>query len=282
MVSSKFRTGVGIREFLEHYLLVLLDEGPSSKRRMMGLILERSSDNENYRPGSALSVADEDIDWAIDLLLQRDCIKSIEEGGGFEIADKGKKALEEADRQKQKIGCLKEDATRKLISLLDPSPPKKYVLDVGTGDGYLAFKVAEAGFKVLGIDSGDFDYSKESVQKAIENIGGRSNIEFQVANVKELTDFQDTFDYVVASQAVHCMKDQAGCIEAIYGLLRKNGEFVCSDLSVGLAGFLHHGFHAFLALSKEEWLSILAQCGYVDVKVYDVHDFCVVEGRRPP
>jgi len=44
---------------------------------------------------------------------------------------------------------------------------------------------------------------------------------------------------------------------------------------------LHHGFHSFLALSREEWFEILEKCGYINVKVHDVNDFCVAEGQKP-
>lgn len=288
MVSLKERIGTGIREFLEYYLLVILNEGISSegsetktKQRMKELILERSSDNNNFRQGGALLVADCEIDVVIKKLLQRKCIKNYAYSDTFEIADKGKKTLEEYNNLKEQTSGSKDEATQKLISLLDPSPPKKYVLDVGTGEGYLAFRIAEAGFKVLGIDSGNYDYSKDSIKKAIEKKERKSDIEFKVADVKNLTDMENSFDYVVSSQAVHCMKDQKGCISAIYSLLKTGGKFICSDLSISLLGFLHHGFHSFLALSEEEWKSFLEKCGYINVKIHSVDDFCVVEGEKP-
>ena len=280
MASSKGRTGAGIREFLEYYLLVLFNEGTATKQKMVELILERSSDNNDYRPGGALLVADQEVDSTVSLLLQRSWIKTTEKGDAFEITGEGRKRLEKVDKLKEQTSGSKEEATQKLISLLDPSPPKKYVLDVGTGEGYLAFKLAEAGFKVLGIDSSEFDYSKDSIQEAMGKLRGGNNIAFRVADVKKLTGFQEPFDYVVSSQALHCMKDQEGCMEAITRLLKKGGTFVCSDFSVGLLGFLHHGFHCFLALSKEEWLEMLPQCGYPNVSIHEVHDFCVVEGQK--
>jgi ubiquinone/menaquinone biosynthesis C-methylase UbiE len=157
------------------------------------------------------------------------------------------------------------------------------VLDVGTGEGYLAFKLAEAGFKVLGIDSGDFGYSKDSIQKAIEKTNGAKDydVEFRVADVKKLADMENAFDYVVASQALHCMKDQRGCLEAIHRLLKPGGKFISADLLIGLRGFFAHGFHCFLALSKEEWVQTLLECGYMNVNVHEVSDFCVVEAQKP-
>ena len=281
MVSSEGRTGVGVREFLEYYLLAILNEGASTKQKMKELILERSSGNNDFRKGSALLVADCEIDQVIHKLLKIERVETIDNGNTFEITDEGRKSLEESNKIKEQTGSSKEEATQKLISLLDPFPPKKYVLDVGTGEGYLAFKVAEAGFKVLGIDSSDYDYSKDSIQKAIEKLGNKSDIEFRVADVRNLTNMENTFDYVVSNQAVHCMRDQGGCVEAIYSLLKGGGKFVCSDLSIGLLGFLHHGVHSLLALSEEDWFEILKKCGYINVKIHNVNDFCVVEGQKP-
>ena len=283
MNISDGRTGNGIWEFLEYYILVILNEGASTKEKITEVIRERSSDNVQYRPGSALRVADEEVERAVAVLLKRNSIRKSDDEEPFEITDAGKKALEEANAVKEKTSGSKEEAVEKLISLLDPCTPQKYILDVGTGEGYLAFKLAEAGFKVLGIDSSDFGYSKDSIQKATGRINGEKNhdIEFRVADVKSLADMENTFDYVVASQAVHCMKDQSGCLEAIYRLLKPGGKFISADFSVGLRGFFAHGFHCFLALSKEEWEQTLARYGYTNVNIHEVNDYCVVEAQKP-
>lgn len=278
-----YRSGDGIRKFLEYYVLVVLDEGASTKGKIVKVIQERSSDNTQYRPGSALRVADEEVGRTIAVLLRRKSTRRSDDEEIYEITDAGKKVLEEANAVKEKTTGSKEEAVEKLVSLLDPCPPEKYVLDVGTGEGYLSFKLAEAGFKVLGIDSSDFDYSKDSVHKASEKINGEKSydIEFRVADVKELEGMENTFDYVVASQAVHCMKDQSGCLEAIYCLLKPGGRFISADFLIGLRGFFAHGFHCFLALSKEEWEQTLLECGYTNVKAYEVNDYCVVEAQKP-
>jgi len=291
MSISEGRSGDGISEFLEYYIMVILSEGASAKEKIVEVIQERSSDNTHYRPGSALRVADEEIEKTIAALLRRDSIRRSDDLGSpstrkeetYRITGAGKKALEKANAIKVKTSGSKEKAVEKLTSLLHPHPPEKYVLDVGTGKGYLAFKLAEAGFKVLGIDSSDFGYSKDSIQKATEKIDGEKNydVEFRVADVKELADMENMFDYVVASQAVHCMKDQSGCLEAIYHLLKPGGRFISADFLIGLCGFFAHGFHCFLALSKEEWEQTLMECGYTDVNLYEVNDYCVVEAQKP-
>jgi ubiquinone/menaquinone biosynthesis C-methylase UbiE len=102
-----------------------------------------------------------------------------------------------------------------------------------------------------------------------------------VADVKELAGMENAFDYVVASQAVHCMRDQSGCLEAIYHVLKPGGRFISADFLIGLPGFFAHGFHCFLALSKEEWEQNLLECGYANAKTYEVNDYCVVEAQKP-
>lgn len=278
-----YRSGDGISEFLEYYILVVLDEGASTKGKIAEVIQERSFDNTKHRPESALRVADEELQRAVDVMLNRGCIKRSDGEETYEITDAGKKALEEANAVKEKTTGSKGEAVEKLTSLLDPCPPEKYVLDVGTGEGYLAFKLAEVGFKVLGIDSSDFNYSKDSIQKATEKIDVEKNydVEFRVADVKELAGMENTFDYVVASQAVHCMKDQGGCLEAMYCLLKPGGRFISADFLIGLPGFFAHGFHCFLALSKEEWRETLLGCGYTNIKAYEVNDYCIVEAQKP-
>jgi hypothetical protein len=57
MNISVGRSGIGIREFVEYYTLVILNEGTSTKEKIIEVIQERSSDNLNYRPGSALRIA---------------------------------------------------------------------------------------------------------------------------------------------------------------------------------------------------------------------------------
>jgi len=73
--ASDGRAGNGIREFLEYYILVILDEGASTQGKIIGIIQERSSDNTQYRPGSTLQVADEEVEGTVAMLLREKCIK---------------------------------------------------------------------------------------------------------------------------------------------------------------------------------------------------------------
>jgi len=283
MVSPEARSAVGIRKFLEYYILAVLNEGSATGEEIIETIEQNSADNKKYRPEGTLRIAEIDLKQVIQTLVRRHLVKSDEQGEYFTLTDKGNEAFQRMGKRKKLAKNSKEEATARLISILVKEAGKgakeKYVLDVGTGEGYLAFKLADARFKVLGIDSGGFEYSRNTIKEATRKARGNSNLDFRKVDVDELG-LKEAFDCVVSSQAVHCMKDQKRSICAIYRLLKKGGLFVSSDLRVGLRGFFLHGFHSFLALSKEEWTEILSSCGYVNIKMHEVNDFCVVEARR--
>jgi len=134
----------------------------------------------------------------------------------------------------------------------------------------------------VGIDSGSFDYSKDSIKTARQEAEAKGTpVEFKETSVAGLRRRRARFNYVVASQAVHCMRDQSGCIKAIHDLLKPGGTFLCMDLRVGLRGFLEHSWHAFLALSEEEWAGLLPKCGFEDPAFRRVGGYLVVKARRP-
>ncbi|MBE9566247.1 MAG: class I SAM-dependent methyltransferase, partial [Proteobacteria bacterium] len=101
----------------------------------------------------------------------------------------------------------KQRAASKLIARLKEAPRGSKVLDVGTGEGFLARRLAKRGFRVLGIDSGAFEYSEDSIEKARQGVGSdNGRLEFRKAEVTRLRRPPGGYDFVVASQAVHCMK----------------------------------------------------------------------------
>ena len=275
------RIGRGIYAFLEDYVLVMLDEAQATPQQMIATIRERSAGNDDYRDGSALEISPRQMNCVLSRLQREGCVRTARELDLYRVTTKGKRQLERAEGLKQQTGVDKDEAADKLISLLGPPPPPKKVLDVGTGGGYLALKLAEAGFEVMAIDSEEFDYSKDSIKRAMEAARERQcAVEFRRADVRRLRR-RNAFDYVVASQAVHCMQDPAASLKAIHRLLEPAGKFVCLDLAVGLLGFLHHGFHSFLALSTEEWRRQLRQCGFERVRIHDLDDFCIVQASKP-
>jgi len=274
------RAGPSIREFLQYYLLVLLAEGPQTKREMVRQIRERSADNRAYRPTGVLWPASSEMQVVLDKLAADGLIELLPGGQRWQITASGKKAITKYEEQKQESGG-KEKAAEKLTELLGAASSDSRVLDVGTGSGFLALKLAERGFQVLGIDSGSFDYSKDSIQEAQQQAASQGgDVEFRQADIRELAEPDNSFDYVVSSQAMHCMENQRECLQAIRRLLKPGGRFLCIDFSVGLQGFLKHGFHCYLAISREEWVELLLECGFGNIRMYEMDDYLVVESEK--
>jgi len=220
------------------------------------------------------------MDRVLDELAAEKFIRLAHDGRRRQITASGKKAIARYEEQKQESEG-KERAAEKLIELLEPASPDACVLDVGTGEGFLALKLAERGFRVLGIDSGSFDYSKDSIQEAQQQAASQGgNVEFRQADIRWLAEPDNSFDYVVSSQAVHCMENQRECLQAIHRLLKPGGRFLCIDCLVGLRGFLSHGFHGFLAISREEWVELLLDVGFGNIRMYEMDDYVLIESEK--
>jgi len=274
------RSGPSIREFLQYYLLVLLAEKAQTKQQLVREIKERSADNRLYRPTGVLWPASSEMDRVLDELAAEELVGLPGNGQRWRITASGKKAIARYEEQKQESEG-REKGAEKLIELLGVASPDIRVLDVGTGGGFLALKLAERGFRVLGIDSGSFDYSKDSIREAQQQAASQGgDVEFRQADIRELAEPDSSFDYVVSSQAIHCMAAPRECLQAIYRLLKPGGRFLCTDFLVGLRGFLAHGFHCFLAMSREEWVELLVEVGFGNIGMYEIDDYLLIESEK--
>jgi len=274
------RSGPSIREFLQYYLLVLLAEKAQTKQELVREIKERSADNRLYRPTGVLWPASSEMDRVLDELVAEELVELPGNGQKWQITAGGKKAIARYEEQKQGSEG-REKGAEKLIELLGAASPDSRVLDVGTGGGFLALKLAKHGFRVLGIDSGSFDYSKDSIREARQQAASQGgDVEFRQADIRRSGEPDNSFDYVVSSQAMHCMENQRECLQAIHRLLKPGGKFLCIDVLVGLRGFLTHGFHGFLAISREEWVELLVEVGFGNIRMYEIDDYLLVESEK--
>jgi len=274
------RKGAGIREFLRYYVLA---SARWRGRTVAGIITEvkrKSTCNREIRGSGQLLIDADELRWVLRHLARRELMVPLRKA--WRLTREGRRKLALYDKQKEKSRDGKDRAARVLLGWMEPLRAGK-VLDVGTGTGYLAFQVADQGYNVLGIDSGSFDYSKNSIKTARQEARAKgTGVQFRKVSLEGLRRGRARFDYVVASQAVHCMRDQPESIKAIYKLLRPGGAFLCMDLRVGLKGFLAHGWHAFLALSEEEWKKLLSGCGFEEPSFRKVNDYLIVKARKPP
>lgn len=275
------RIGPSIREFVRYYVLLLLAEENRTKRELIEEIRQRSIGNRSYRSSGILWVASAEMENVLSELLDRGFVELDSRRGKWAITWHGRRARRQMERENQSEADTKECAADKMLSLVEDTPCSSYILDVGTGQGYLAFKLAHEGLRVLGIDSCSLGYSKDSIEKAREQAqpeGG--NVEFRQADVRHFDQPDDTFDYIVSSQAMHCMEDQRESLKAIYRLLKAGGRFLCIDYLVGTKGFLAHGFHCFLASSREEWAEMLVEYGFSNIRMYELDDYVLVEAEK--
>ena len=273
------RQGPSIRQFLRYYVLVLLRKEHLSPEQIIRNIRKESEENRDFRPSGQLLVAPADLDRTMRQLSRQGLIRPL--GTEWRITREGIRRLAQYRRQQKQQSHGKNRAARRLLKLMDPCEPHRRVLDVGTGEGYLAFQVADKGCRVLGIDSGSFDYSKDSICKARDKARTRGGlVEFLRTSVTGPHLAQKRFHYVVASQAIHCMKDQGRCLETIYRLLKPGGVFLCMDFQVGLKGFLQHGWHTFLALSEGEWRALLPKYGFDPPEMHRAGDYLVIKARK--
>jgi len=274
------RTGPSVREFLRYYVLVLLKGGQLTGRGIIGKIKRESACNRSYRASGQLVVDPEELDRVLMQLERAGLISPA--GRKWRLTRHGRGELQAYKSKKGECPNSKARAARLLLKWMGPCRPGQRVLDVGTGEGFLAFRAADQGCSALGIDSGSFDYSKDSVDKARQKAAGRGGqVEFLRRSVTDLRASNESFDYVISSQAIHCMSNQQRCVKAIHRLLKPGGSFFCMDFAVGLKGFLHHGWHSWLGISREEWKLLLPECGFEAPRFRRVCDYLLVTARKP-
>ncbi|HET9426965.1 MAG TPA: class I SAM-dependent methyltransferase [Allosphingosinicella sp.] len=114
-----------------------------------------------------------------------------------------------------------------VLRLLDPQPGE-LILDVGCGDGTLTAKIAEAGARVIGLDS------SEAMVEAARARG----IDAFVADAEALdlpaqSERFGQFDAVFSNAALHWMLDPDAVASGIFASLKEGGRFVGEMGGVG-------------------------------------------------
>jgi SAM-dependent methyltransferase len=163
------------------------------------------------------------------------------------------------------------------LQVLEPQPGE-LILDVGCGDGALTARIAEAGARVIGLDSD---------AGMVEAARGRG-IDAFIADA-ELLDLErqverfGKFDAVFSNAALHWMLDADAVAGGIFALLKEGGRFVGEMGGAGNLAILRAGLREELI---ERGYSVPGedQAWYPAVeeftRLYCVAGFCDVHAER--
>jgi SAM-dependent methyltransferase len=275
-MAIKHRPSAEIRQFLMLYLLERTSEHPFPPSALAAEI-RRSSKGD-------LQPAEDDVRAAQIACWERgwlDCedpfsnrAASLSAEGEVQLA-----RLREASRNKLSGSDDREEAAGLLVSRL-PSPDGEEVLDVGTGDGFLACKLAAVGFPVLAIDA-----DREVVANArCEGSSSHSRVRFQAGDIRELAREGACFSRIVASYLLHERDDPVAVLQAICSCLGPGAFLGCMDLAPNSGAYLEQAgctpFHPFRALAEEDWRHLAPQLGLNDLDWLTVGHVSIATARR--
>jgi ubiquinone/menaquinone biosynthesis C-methylase UbiE len=126
---------------------------------------------------------------------------------------------ERADSWNSKSGEMWENGSRKDIAPFFAKyvTKGKAVCDLGCGDGYGSYKLAECGYKVKGVD-----VSEEMIHKAKEINKGNS-AEFVKGDITSLTFAESSFDAVMAINSLEWTEQPLSVLKEIQRIVKSDG-----------------------------------------------------------
>lgn len=124
------------------------------------------------------------------------------------------------------------------LELLDPQPGE-LILDVGCGDGTLTSRIAEAGARVIGLDS-----SSEMVEAARTRGVDAFVADAEALGLDQQVERFGQFDAVFSNAALHWMLDPDAVATGIFAMLKPGGRFVGELGGAGNIALLRAGIEA--------------------------------------
>ena len=115
------------------------------------------------------------------------------------------------------------------------------VLDVACGEGYGAAMVAEAAYKVVGVD-----LSADAIKNAKNNYGHHTNLQFVTASCECLPFPDASFDFAISFETIEHIEKQKEFISELTRVLRPDGILILSSPNKRLysdAHDYHNEFH---------------------------------------
>ena len=163
------------------------------------------------------------------------------------------------------------------VQLLNPRPGE-LILDVGCGDGALTARIAEAGARVIGLDS-----SPEMVEAARARGVDAFLADAEALDLEKQAERFGQFDAVFSNAALHWMLDPDAVATGIFAVLKDGGRFVgemggAGNLAILRAGIreelTERGYHP--PAEDPQWYPAVEEF----TRLYCVAGFSDVQARR--
>ncbi len=114
-----------------------------------------------------------------------------------------------------------------LMNLLDVHPNKRY-LDLGTGNGYLAFEMCRRFPDIL-VTGLDIASHSIELNRRLQQEQGIKNLEFISYEGVEFPFQESWFEGVISRYAFHHFPDAALCVQGLYRIIESKGFVIISD-----------------------------------------------------
>lgn len=148
------------------------------------------------------------------------------------------------------------------------------VVDLGSGagnDAFIARRYAGASGKVIGID-----FTESMIEKARANADklNMNNIEFRQGDIENIPMTANKADVVLSNCVLNLVPNKKKVFQEIFRILKSKGHFSISDIVLNgtLPEKLKQAAEMYAgcvsgAISREEYLSIIHQAGFVNISV---------------
>lgn len=143
-----------------------------------------------------------------------------------------------------KIAMLPDEKIYKLMYKRIPKVIKgKYVLEIATGPGLLAKKVAYSAKRMIATD-----YSDGMIEEAKKG-SVPDNLTFEVADATALPYDDNSFDVVIIANALHIMPEPEKALQEIRRVLKKKGVLIAPNFVNHQTGFISRVWSKILAFA---------------------------------
>lgn len=145
------------------------------------------------------------------------------------IIQQAKKSFDHVLENEIYAGIIRDDKHLALLmGMIDPLPNGASVLDLGTGNGYLAFPIAQLypSATVTGLDIADTAISRNREMTASK---GLRNLHFDAYDGLHFPYGGNAFDLVVTRHALHHFPLLDATLNALHAMLKPGGRVLVAD-----------------------------------------------------